>query len=121
MSNVIDLKAARAARAMREAEKLADVFDANQDAELRAALAAGFEFKHVGEDRWGDRVFSVSHRGVMIVDGRAELSVADGLCLVRELLDSGLPPSQYRKHAARFIAVVADLHSEADAAIEADR
>lgn len=112
--NVIDFQKARA-------RLWADVFDKNRDAELWVALSAGFEFKHVGEDRWGDLVFSIARDGILIVPGSAELSVADGLCLVRELVNHCLSPAQYQQHAARFIAVVAEAHAEADAAIEAEQ
>lgn len=114
MTNVVDFQKVKA-------RLWTDVFDKNLDAELWAALDAGFVSKHEGEDCWGDPVLSIAHDGILIVPGSAELGVSDGLCLVRELLDSGLPPTQYREDAARFIAVVAEIQAEADAAIEADR
>lgn len=119
MTNVINFEAVRSEKLAGDLQRLAAMFNASQNADLLAARSVGFELRPAGQDRWGDPIYSVVHEGNMIVDGRAELDLSEGLELVRELMSHCTSPDQYRQHAKAFSGCVAELHAEADSAIEA--
>jgi hypothetical protein len=121
MTNVINLNEARAAKICRDLERATREYEAELDAQQRAAFSVGFKFIPTGQDRWGDPTYSVSYNGRMLIDGRAEFSRYDALALVRELMEHCASPDRYLEHAEGFAAVLADLKADADAAIEADR
>lgn len=119
--NVIDFKKARVEKLVRDLQRLTREHEGYQEAQQWALLSVGFKFPRAGEDRWGGPVYSVLHNGNLIVDGHAELDLDEALDLAHELLEYCASPDEYRQHAEGFMAAVAELHAEADAAIEASR
>lgn len=120
MTNIINFKDAKIEALMREAEQLFEPMQSANQQAISAVAELGFIIEEDGKDVWGAPVYSLTYRGLTLVDGSAELVANEVLDLVDELLRFCVSPSAYAARAQEYAECSARHHAEVDARIKAD-